>query len=709
MSDYWIHLDQLTPDQALRLLDETVTDGGADWIATMEIEATRSAFGHTAALVVPATPDPAVAADSEAARARMDALIDRYRSQTRGEPRRMVAREGGMPLTQGLVWLVLEAEPDPHGLEEMLEEHLFVVRDQRAEQAAALFEELRFHATQTRVAATTDDDGPVYVFHIRDDRERLSSLESLSAADLLPAHRLLAGRRVDGLTLFLPEECRAGPLALSRFCRILRAAPALLGLSGDLPGEGLFVAVDPHGRGRDLGDTLEHLYDLLYLGRLSFTGQADLSPAPMAAADVGVHDLVDSARALDDLRVALARVEPAVGYSLELRRVRFREPAEIERARLLERQAEIDYRLAYLDSITAPRPRLLRFSHRRLPALAEVVRAFPMKALREGYPLYGYQVETPFGAGEDRREGYHYLLIHPEDTVSDDMDPLIRWEHLDQSAMTFQLDPFWARYYHDQGNECLVFVPEGAALFPTMHGWDTAGMDAYMREAVHGWMGANAPEIPAKPIYIFDGEIEPNAPLRLTILDREALAPLQARLGWINDHLAIAGAIGIEAYVTEMADDAARSELAERLHTDAREAGEGLEVLIRDTNQTIADRLEELTSVVTEEMNSLVAETHRTTVRLEEYHDYLKELLVLRNESRQTATRAEQLIEATEDGRQELSEYLTRLQKQVEKEVSGAYKTRRAMIGRITRTIRELGATHEELKQQLSDALRFKR
>jgi predicted nucleic acid-binding Zn-ribbon protein len=131
--------------------------------------------------------------------------------------------------------------------------------------------------------------------------------------------------------------------------------------------------------------------------------------------------------------------------------------------------------------------------------------------------------------------------------------------------------------------------------------------------------------------------------------------------------------------------------------------------LIQDTNQTIAGRLDELTSVVTEELNDLVAETHRTTLRIKEYHDYLQELVVLRNESRKSATQAEHLLAETEEGRQKLSDYLLQLEKQVEKEVSGAYKTRRAMIGRIARTIRELGTTHEELKQQLDDALRFKR
>jgi len=709
VAEYWIHLDQLSADQALQLLDEAVAAGAGAWAAGIVVEATRSAFGNTAALVVPEEPDQSAVLDVRAARKYLDALIDRYRALTRGEPRRMVAREEGMSLARGLVWLLLEAEPDPHGLIDEIGEVLFVARDLEVARAAALFEELRFHATHTRVAAAEDEDGTAYVFHIRDDGERLSSLDGLIAADLLPRRRLLAGHRVDDRTLFLPSDCQASATAMARFCRLLIGVPGLLGVVGEVVDAGPFVAVDPHGRGRDLQETLDHLYDILYLGRLAFTSQAAWTPIPTEEGEVRVRSLLPSETALARLRVALSQVEPAVGYSLQLRRVQFREPAEVERARLLERQAELDYRLAYLDSISSPRPRLLRFSHRQLPALAELVRGFPMKVLREGFPRYGYQLQSRREDDRAVQEGWHFLLVEPEDVVTDEMDPIRRWEHLDDVPMVFQLDPFWARYYHGQGNECLVFVPEGSALFPTMHGWDVDSMGAYMREAVSAWFGGEAPEIPERPIYLFDGAVGPDVPLGLTILDRDALAPLETRLGWINDHLTVAGAVGLERYVTEMAADATRTELAADLGEAAREASEVLERLVADTNETIANRLDELTSVVTDELNDLVAETHRTTVRIKEYHDYLQALLVLRNQSRATASRAEELIEATEDGRQELSDYLVQLQKQVEREVSGAYKTRRAMIGRIARTIRELGVTHEELKQQLSDALRLKK
>ncbi|MDJ0840373.1 MAG: hypothetical protein QNK37_27935 [Acidobacteriota bacterium] len=709
MAEQYIIMDQLAPDVALQLLAEACTQGMASWLQGMTIDAVQSAFGNTASLVIPESVDTRLVPDAKEHRHHLDRLANRYRELTGGEPRRG-PEAGGMDPASGLVWLILNSEAGDEDFETVARgEFLLVVRDMSTEEVAELFEDLRFHATHTRVAGGEYAGGTAYIFHMRDDAERLSSLQSLIAGDRVPSARLLTCRRVNELALFLPPDCHAGETALDAFCRILLAMPQLLQVTGDIVNQGLFTAIDPQ---LDQDGAVSG-YEILYLGRLAFQSQSLLAPEAPDTTRVHFRTMVNSDAALSNLRSALGRVQPRIGYSLELRRTRFEEAAEIERTRLLERQAELDYRIAYLDSISMPRPKLLRFSQQQLPALADVVRGFPMKVLREGYPLYGFQSHPNVTGGEPKAEagaGYHYIMVEPEDTVFNEMDPLPLWEHLEGGAMRFQLDPFWARYYHGQGNECLIFVPEGCALFPTMHGWDVESMDTYMRETMDSWFAGRGETVavPEKPIYIFDGAPEAGAPIHITVLDRKALAPLRARLGWINDHLSVADAMGLEKFVREMASDVTRSRMIRGLKADAQLARIKFDELLQETNQHVAERLDELTSVITEEFNHLVAETHQTTVKIKEYHDYLEQLTVLKEETRETAERGRELLDETEDQRQEVARYLIRLEEQVERELSHAYKVRRAMIGKVARTIRELGTTHQELKEQLKQAIGMK-
>jgi len=703
-----IYLEQLAPDQALNLLDEAVNEGMGSWLAEITLEVTQSAFGHTVSLVVPESPASHNVKQVKLARHNLSRLVSLYHSLSGAEPRRAEARPGGLALAEGLVWLLLNSEPgDQRFTADNRTELLLVAHDLSAEDAASLFEDLRFHATHTRLATANDQTGDIWVFHLRDDPQRHSSLASLVAAGTMGNRPLLICHQVDQRKIFLPESCQASEVALGFFCRILVGVPELLKLIGEPPESGMFVAIDPRTSG---ADTVE--YQILYLARLSFLSQSLLAPAPGPQAQIQVHHLADSKEALAKLRHALARVEPAIGYKLELRHTTYKEPVELERSRLLERQAELDYRIAYLNSISEPRPQLLRFTQQQLPALADVVRAFPVKVLREGFPKYGYQSHPRTTGARTEGEavaGYHYVLIEPEDAVFAEMDPLLLWERLDDKPMRFHLDPFWARYYHGQGNSCLIFVPQGAALFPTMHGWDVDSMDTYMRETMSAWFAGRGQsvKIPRRPIFIFEGQSEAKAPIKITVLDRDSLAPLRTRLGWINDHLSVADTVGLEKFVHAMSTDTGRLEMARRLKGEAQESQHEFDRMVQETNRQIASRLDELTTVVTEEFNHLVAETHQTTVKIKEYYDYLEQLTVLCDASKKSADLAYSTLNDTEEHQEEVSDYLVKLEQRVERELANAYKVRRAMKGRVERTIRELGTTHEELKQQLKDALRI--
>jgi len=707
MSDYSLFFEDLSPNEALRLLAETVESGATTILSSLLIEVNRSAFGLTVTLTVPETaPTQKNLVQARDYAQAVIALTRQHQAMKALEPRRMAAREGGLPASKGLAWLLLHSENSAPA--QQVREFLLVAHNTSTARAAAAFEDLRFHATSLRLAAAGEEPDQRYFFHVLDDPNRHSSLASLLAGEAFEDFSLLFCRQVDAYRIFLPPEADPDQAALQHFCRVLSLAPELLDMAGPLASQGPFVAIDPGRRGASVDETTRTLYDILYLGQLHFHGNADFSPPPAKSMSFSIPRLEASVEALSKLRRAIAGVEPKVGYRLALRPTRHREPIEMERVRLYERQAEIDYKIAYLDSISRSKPHLLRFSQQQLPALAALVHAIPQQVLRRGFPRYAFQALHHDPAG-----GYHYLLIDPREVVLSDLDPIPAWQEASAPAMRFWLDPFWARHYQ-RGNQCLVFVPEGHALFPSLHGWEAESMDRYMRDLIENWFADTPADLPQVPLYLFDSsrptdgrrEVED---LRLVVLDAGAFGPLNLQIGWINDHLVIADAVDLTPFIEKMADAATISGLADQVTRQAAAKEAEFDRLLLETNQRISQKLNELTTIVSRELNKVVSETHHTTERIKEVFAYLHQLDAIREEARTTSEEAYNLLRQTEGTNKELKRFLEQLNRDVEREIQNAYLLRRGIIGKVTATIRELSTTHEELRNKLFEILRRRR
>ena len=525
----------------------------------------------------------------------------------------------------------------------------------------------------------TTDVGVHTFFHVLDDVTRQSSLAGVIASDALVGLSSLTCFEVDALKCFLPANAKPNPDALGCFCSILQAAPDLIGLEQLPVSQGPFVAVDPIAAGADLQETTRRLYRVVYLGHLSFKNQAALTPSPFFESHFQTIVPQVTEQGFEHLLNGLAASHPKSGYRLELRQTRYREPSEVERARLLERQAELDYQIAYLDSIAQPRPLLMRFSHAQLPALIRVIHQFPRRLLHEGYPLYAYRESDADGGGDS---GYHYLYLEPDESVLAELTSLQSWSQGEEETLRFWLDPFWARYYHGKGNETLLFVPEESVLFPTLHGWRSDQMDETLREVMGQWFGPEGEvALPARAIFVFDGQPGKGNPLHLTVLDREQLQPLKTELGWINDHITVAGHLGLPRFMTQMADDARRMDLSRQLAGEANNQQQKFDRLVVETNYKMASRLFELTNVMTEEFNRLLAEAQHSTSKLGELHDYLNQLAVVRKKAK---TAADETYDGLKDAEQrygQLELHLLKLQKEVDRELRSAYKLEAFHIG----------------------------
>ena len=706
MPDYCLFFEDLSPNESLRLLAEAVATDAAIALPALQVEVNRGAFGVAVTLMIPEKHKQNIVEARQYQQA-VVGLTRRYQAMKAAEPRRMAARAEGLPPAKGLTWLLLHCEPVPTPTE--TREFLLVGHGLNADRAAQVFEDLRFHATSVRLSAADSQGGQRYFFHALDDPARHSSLAAALAGEAFADLNLLHCRETTTLKLFLPPEADPDTAALSHFSQILGAVPSLLDVPGPLIDEGLFVAIDPNQRGASLDETTRTVYDILYLGSLTFHGEAHFSRQASREIAFDIPKLESSREALSRLRHAIADGKQHVGYRLELRPTQHREPIDQERARLYERQAEIDYKLAYLDSISRAKPQLLRFTQKQLPALAAMVRALPQQVLRQGFPRYAFQALENDPAG-----GYHYLFVDPREVVLTDLDPLPAWQTSEDPPMRFWLDPFWARYYHDDLNQCLVFVPQNSALFPTLHGWETATMDGYMRDLVEAWFKGHTGTVPQAPLYVFDGAFGEGTsagerPLKLAVLDAAAFGPLNLQLGWINDHLVIADAIGLQPFIEKMADASTIAHLADQLARNAATYEAEFDRLLMDTNHKIANKLGELTAIVTRELNKVVSETHHTTERIKEAFSYLHQLDTVREEAGSTSEEAFKLLRRTEGTNKELHRFLEQLNRDVEREIQDAYKLRRGIIGKVTATIRELSTTHDELREKLYQILRLPR
>jgi len=692
VAEHYIHLPDLSPSEAWRLLAEAADAVPGAALAKIRCQIPESSFGLTVHLWI-----PMLQAEEGDVR-RYDPLVNNFMALGLGRAMAEPLPEKNYALAQCLAWLLLNAPAEADFPPDRVDEHLVVARHLEALRVKDIFEHLAFHATAVRVAAAERTSGRAYFYHVRDDQARRSSLQATIAGDLLEGTAVLQGFRVEPFTVFLPPGANPSQNALEGFARLFRYAPQVFGISKLIRNSGPLAALIGQPASGETRERRQRM-ELLYLGRLTFHHQVEMGPLP-AVSDLQIHDLQDSGEALAKLQTDMRSARPKIGYRLALQPLGVSASYEIERRRLHERMAELEYKLAYLDSLEQPRPTLLRFSPKQLPAMADLLRGFPVRVLQEGLIKYGFQSTTKQGGG------WHYLLYEARDAVMQDLDPLVFWEDLDEPPMRFWLDPFWARYYHGRGPSALVFVPEGMGLFPAMHDWEPATMDHYLRRSMSLWFGKGGRKVtlPDQPIYLFDQVPNSEEPIRVAVLDREAFEPLHTQLDWLNDNLLLVEELGLARVMSEMADTLRTQALASNVREQARGALTQFEVTAREASESMARRMASLTQILSEETERLAKDTFETGEEMGRLDEGLRKLTRVKKDMNQVA-------ETTEDHMGEAlskTDLLGSELRALEKKINESLRARKRVSEQVSDEIRELRKLHDDLREKFNTLLRLR-
>jgi hypothetical protein len=288
--------------------------------------------------------------------------------------------------------------------------------------------------------AEDSSDESIYLFALLDDARRNGSFRDLVASEMLHSAQVLdcysrhRGRVYVSRTLGPP-----GVRSLDAFIDLVVEQPRLFSPRAQEPGETERLAavyIGPTGSG-DLR--------ISYLAGLTFRQSIDVDASPIPRANVVLEDLRPSETQLARLHEAIQSAEPRVGYALELRRtVHLDTSSSDELQRLLEQRLELDFQIAATQSMSQDKPLLYRFTQRQLPQLADLLRAYPMRVLREARLKYAFAATYSTALPENEaalETGMHYVLVEPN--VAGPMVDFQRleWQSRNDRPTRFWLDP----------------------------------------------------------------------------------------------------------------------------------------------------------------------------------------------------------------------------------------------------------------------------
>jgi GTPase SAR1 family protein len=703
MSKQSVYLDELYPLEAFKLLAAAAERDQGNALAEVELIFPSDSIFILSTLVTLKVPDPYTETKpqpGEADRIRVfDELITAYRQIKGGEPGHKAPFEEPVSLSlgEGLCRLLLLTRERDHEKPALVkeDEYLVVGRDMDKEDARGIFERLSIHATYTRISGAETRLGSRYLFYVKDDHRRRSSFLSLAAGDAFSGCQVLQAYHSGDFTIFLPPEAGPGAVELDYFCRIILNTPLLWGTGKEKANNGLLAAVIQWPGPKGLTTKKEINIEFFYLAGLRFYNQSAFTQPEPGHLTFELLDLKSSEKSADTLKVEFRAAEPHVGYRLELRSTRHLDQDKVEH--LYEEKARIEYQIAYKESISRPRPVLLRFTQRQLPALADVIRSFPMKVIHDGDLKYGFQA-TPY-----EPTGFHFILVDPWEAARSSLDPIPLWGDLDPRPMRFRLDPFWARYYHDQAGTALVFVPEGTALFPPMHDWDRRSMDRYLRETMQQWFDSQkeAANIPEHPIYIFDGEPRPSAEIRISVLDQESLKPLHTRLDWLNDNLTVTHAVGIEELISRMARGVTWQELYQKIIEDVEKIQEDFEETAAASSQQMAAAIHEMTESLTEEINRVVEKTFQMAMEVKKLDEELREWETVCTGMRAFLNEVNKTQKNTIQQTVKAQNEFYNMVRQIDYEISTSQRNREKIEKKISNEIIKLKESYRKLREKL--------
>jgi uncharacterized protein YoxC len=712
------YLDQLSPPEVFQILEKAAKINKGSFMDPIKIVFSGPPPYKYVALEVP---DPFGNTQMpEEEQSVYGALVNAYKEITgRGE---VFELPGGTPrpLHEGIARLLLESanEADEPPADDT-SEFLVVTRRIDVKEAESLFKNLNFHATYTRVSSwdseeTHNESGEAdetnatgrYMFHIKADRQRKSSFTSIQAGGTLEKYQVLQGYDSDGDITFLPENTAPGERKLMHFSRLVKAAPHLFGKREERDSYGLLAAVHHWPAVESTEETKDDSGELefFYLGRIRFFQQDRLTERKVRDTDFHFYDLKESRRSLQRLSDEVKHSEPYVGYRLELRTTK--QMGKNQLGHLMEQKARIEYNLAYLQSINKPRPVLMRFTHKQLPALAAQIRSFPLQVVYDGSIRYGFQA-TP-----SEPSGYHFIMINPAEATRIELDPLPLWQDLDIPHMTFHLDPFWARHYFDTTGSAargtLVYVPEGCALFPSIHSWKGGNIEFHLRETMEQWFKdqLEGDKLPGRAIYIFDGKPQPKSTINIFVLDWDRFEPLHTRLGWINDNLIVHKHLEKEELIKEIARDVTWTELAQSIKTRLELTRRDFNASAHETSRHMAQTTSQMTQVLTSEIDRIVKETFRMTQRirkmdqrLQEWDAVLEDMVDMLQDLRQ---KKQNLTYQQGHARNEFK----RLEQEVERDLSSSEQKRQILEQQMLEEIQKMKITKAQLKRKLT-SLKF--
>ena len=495
-----------------------------------------------------------------------------------------------------------------------------------------------FHATASRASiADNSKNGHTVAFvHAVDSRNRASILGGALDGGKFPEFAACLGYRYGDYTVFLPRESelRAGK-ALDCICRLVLARPSLFEGENRPPRSGPLFALTaiPENRPDTLksgADSTRH--DFYYLNHLIFRSLPATGAGVKQTGGFAVHALENSAEQLEILEREIKENVRDAGYRLRLKQP-FVYPFDPDQEwdRLIRQKADLEFRLSCLEQVSRPRPTLLRFTEKQLPALAEVLRELPMETIRDGRLEYGYQAVE--NAGRNMPAAFHYVLVDPEIGVPYSFYPAYRWEKLDpEYAMIFHLDPSWARDYRDQNPGCHVFVPDGTFLCPFMHGWKIQDMDRHLRDTMGQWFHGKhgVADIPQRPIYLFDRDPQHPEGIRINVLNRDHFNPLKTKLGWLNHNLNVYDQLADQGNHEDQIRRMSTSEnivsLSKKFARKAFAAKEEFDKRAETVAKDMAKNLDTLTDTLTREWENIASSADSAAKGIGRSRQYLADL-----------------------------------------------------------------------------------
>lgn len=608
-------------------------------------------------------------------------------------------------------------------------EKLLVGINLSIEQATEIFNRLREFATHVRPAIARANGQTYSLFHALDSVDRFSTLQGelvsggFENCRALDCYQTQPFNTTTIYKLFLPKGFNLQKEHMAHVARLIMAAPEIFGASiNTTPRHNLLGFLDQDNADQPYDSDRSNQNDrrgrFLFTANVNFLHEAEVG-RDYAFKQYDLLALDNVNEALDTLRSELERQnKDGLGYKVEMHHSRYSEFRDHKREydRILQEIENLQERKADLESYSNERPRLLRFTQEQLPRLVDVLRVVPpnkLNGVKYAFENHALLNNSSVANKETHNQGVHFLYIDPKVRI-DFLTPMLEEASAD-TPIEFWLDPTWARYYLNQANEALVFVPKSRMLYPAMHSWDTGKneMDNYLR-----LMLAKSIQVPDKPLYIFDVDRYSDCEIAISVLDREKFAPLNSPkyIGWINDNLLMLeryqklypAAANLETLIRTLANDSRRETFAHMSHDQMTQADAAYRTAAETASSKMAVVTDDLVSAMDLEFNSIIESGKDFIVKAQALNKRLKDIEALHATIVSQATTTEAAIRDTEKANQGVDSRVTRLKDDVKSRIENALKTTSQAQTDIDKRVEELQKQYDELNQKIDQLKRVR-